>query len=47
MSDLCKRGHEPAGGAVTSLLTCTIRRDPNQPLLPSLEDHRTRKDQIS
>ena len=23
------------------------RRDPNQPLLPSLEDHRNRKDQIS
>ena len=23
------------------------RRDPNQPLLPSLEDHRTRKDHIS
>ena len=23
------------------------RRDPNQPILPSLEDHRTRKDNIS
>ena len=30
MSDLCKRGHEPAGGAVTSLLTCTIPGTPQQ-----------------